>query len=679
MKITYPHPGIWCIRHDEPEAITPVSVRRRTPHTEGLAAMPGVGSSPVPESALSFRQTSRGLVLTLEIDRSENIYGFGLQLKSMLASGKKRQVRVNADPRVNTGDSHAPAPVFFSSAGYGVYVDTARYASFYVHTHAEPFTEEWRVRVNSKGGRGGQSVEALYASERCGHRVVVDIPVAQGVDVYILAGPTLLDAVRRYNLFSGGGCLPPVWALGNWYRAFVETTADGVRGLMDEFETHEMPFSVLGLEPGWQTARYPNTFAWDREAFPDPEGLTRELLDRGLRLNLWENAFVDPDAPFAEALRGHCASETSTDGLAPDFLDPQGREAFQGWHDSEFVAKGVSGFKLDECDNSDFSPMAWSFPEWAEFPSGADGEQMHSLYGVLYQDVIEEMYRRRGEKTFGLVRSSGAMAAPYPFALYSDLYDHREFIRGVVTAGFCGMLWTPELRHAKSEEDLLRRVQSAVLSPCALLNPWYIPLPPWVQIDYDKNHAGERMEDVDGLRARIKTWLDLRASLVPYLYTAFHRYAVEGVPPFRALVMDHPEDPETALIDDQWMIGPDVLFAPLVAGEAERELYLPEGMWCDYHTGEHLEGGKRHIRSCSLDEVLLFVKEGCVIPAASGNPAAGGELVLEPRVYGQTQGVDGVWEGEDGPVNYALEVDEGHVRLVAEEDSPVQLGQARFL
>ncbi len=604
------HPGIWRCRIGQPEAITPVAVRKVLPSESGLEALGSVSESPLVASDIEVRRTARGLVISLNVSRAENIYGFGLQLRSMLASGRKRTVRTNADPRVNTGDSHAPAPVFFSTAGYGVFVDTARYASFYVHTHAKPYTEEWKERVNTKEGRAGQSIEALYGSDRSGSRIVIDIPAAQGVDLYLMAGPDLLDAVRRYNLFSGGGCQPPEWALGNWYRCFVETDQAQVMERVEEFEQHNMPFTVLGLEPGWQTSRYPNSFVWNREKFPDPEALAQTLADRGLQLNLWENAYAAPDAPFVEQLEPGAASEISTDGIVPDFLHPAGRAAFQNWHESEFVLKGVSGFKLDECDNSDFSPMAWSFPEWAEFPSGADGEQMHNLYGIHYQDAIQEMYTRNGRETFGLVRSSGALAAPYPFALYSDLYNHREFVRGVVTASFCGMLWTPEVRDAKSVEDFLRRVQSVVLSPCSLINPWYVPLPPWEQIDYDKNHAGVRMPEADELRAEVKRWLDLRATLVPYLQEAFAKYAADGTPPFRALVMDYPQDSNCVTIDDQWLIGGDLLFAPLFAGENERRVYLPAGEWRNYFSETTYAGGQWHTLECPLERILLFKRNG---------------------------------------------------------------------
>ena len=106
-----------------------------------------------------------------------------------------------------------------------------------------------------------------------------------------------------------------------------------------------------------------------------------------------------------------------------------------------------------------------------------DGEQYHSMFGLLYSQVMMEAL---GEtKTLSEVRNMGALAAPYPFVLYSDLYEHQDFIRGVANASFSGLLWSPELRDAHSREELLRRLQVVVFSVQCLINAWYCPDLPW--------------------------------------------------------------------------------------------------------------------------------------------------------------------------------------------------------
>ena len=106
-------------------------------------------------------------------------------------------------------------------------------------------------------------------------------------------------------------------------------------------------------------------------------------------------------------------------GLVPDFHDPKARQVFGDFHGSTLIDRGIDGFKLDECDDSDYTG-GWSFPEVSQFPSGLDGEQMHSLFGLEYQRTLWKQFEERQRPTYSLVRSSGALASPYPFVLYSD-------------------------------------------------------------------------------------------------------------------------------------------------------------------------------------------------------------------------------------------------------------------
>jgi alpha-D-xyloside xylohydrolase len=309
--------------------------------------------------------------------------------------------------------------------------------------------------------------------------------------------------------------------------------------------------------------------------------MIRTLADQGFRVNLWEHAFTHPTSPIYESLLPLSGDYEVWDGLVPDFLLPAAQKVFSDFHEQEHVAIGVSGYKLDECDNSDFT-RNWSFPEMSRFPSGADGEQMHSFFGRRYQETIQSIFDRRDQPTYGLARSSHALASPYPYVLYSDLYDHRDFIRALVNSGFSGLLWCPEVRDARDAEDLIRRLQTVVFSPLAMVNAWYIKDPPWKQY-------GTAVED------QCRAIIEWRMKLIPDLETAFNRYQGQGIPPFRALVLDYPDDPATWAIDNQYMMGENMMIAPVVHGEHERDVYLPEGEWTDFFTGEQLSG-KRSIR-----------------------------------------------------------------------------------
>ncbi|MCU1258937.1 MAG: glycoside hydrolase family 31 [Bryobacterales bacterium] len=603
------HPGIFKFTLGTPEQITPVSTRRYAPVSTD--SLPGISTAPVTPKG---RISKRGYLVTLPLAPNELVYGLGLQLQSFIQRGLKKKLRVNADPKVDSGDSHAPVPFYVTTRGYGVLIDTARYATFYCGNKKRKGIPD---EAGSRTGDGFVSPVGLPAAYNRYNfnqpsEVLIEIPEAQGVDVYIFAGPSLREAVQRYNLFSGSGPIPPRWGLGMWYRASQDFTQDEVLKLSAEFRQRRIPCDVIGLEPKWQTHAYSCSYVWS-DRFPDPAAMVENLAADHYRLNLWEHAFTHPSSPIYKDLLAHSGDYEVWGGVVPDFLQPEAREIFADFHEKTHVALGVSGYKLDECDNSDFTGN-WSFPEFSAFPSGADGEQMHSLFGLRYQDTIQSIFEKRKQPTYGLVRSSGALAAPYPYVLYSDLYDHAEFIKGIAKSGFSGILWTPELRDAKNEEDLIRRLQSVALSPMALINGWYIRNPPWKQIERAANNKDQIDPYWEQLESRCREVMNLRMRLVPYIHSAFIRYHRDGLPPFRALVMDYPQDPQTWTIDDQYMMGDNIIVAPVVAGQHERSVYLPEGDWHDYWTG-YRHSGRIQVRA-PLERIPIFVRGGTILPLA---------------------------------------------------------------
>ncbi len=184
------------------------------------------------------------------------------------------------------------------------------------------------------------------------------------------------------------------------------------------------------------------------------------------------------------------------------------------------------------------------------------------------------------------MRNAGALAASYPFVLYSDLYDHREFVRAMANSGFSGLLWTPEVRHAGSKEEMLRRLQTVVFSPQCLINAWYCEEAPWKALDCEDE---------------VRDLLKLRMTLVPMLQEAFANYKARGIAPIRALVSDFTDDPETYAIDDQYLFCDKLLVAPIFTGETGRKVYLPAGAkWRDYFTKEPVESGWLEVSTTSI-------------------------------------------------------------------------------
>ena len=467
--------------------------------------------------------------------------------------------------------------------------------------------------------------------------MLVDIPAAQGIDIYIFAGPQMVEAVARYNLFSGGGAVPPLWGLGLQYRGKGDFSAEDSLSLARSFRTNGIPCDCWGIEPGWQSGSYPCTFVWNTEHFPDPADFVKQMTDLGYRLSFWEHCFTRDSSPIYKALLPLSGSYRVWGGLVPDFSLDGARKVFLAQHEQVlFSLNGPGAMKLDECDNQP-SGQQWSFPESSRFPSGMDGEQMHSLLGVLYQQTMLEPFRKRNQRTWGLVRDSQALAAPLPYVIYSDSYDHRCYVRGLANEGFSGLLWVPEVRDASSHEDLYRRLETVIFSPQALVNTWYMKLPPWLQINRDRSNAGEVMPEHGEATETVRELINLRMSLIPYLYSAFNEYHLAGTPPIRSLVMDYPSDAKTYAIDDEFMFGPALLVAPQFAGQEKRKVYLPPGKWHDFWTGEEIAGGREIEVGKPSDEIPLFVKDNSLLPLAVPVDHVTKETVfdLTVRVYGQ--------------------------------------------
>lgn len=664
MEFTQIENGIWTLRIGTPEPHTPVSMRKFPIKSGALTAMPD-RALPGLLDELQFGQSKRGLTITLPMDSAEDIYGLGLQLKSVNQAGRKRILRVNSDPVSDTGEGHAPVPFYISTAGYGLFIDTFRHVEIYFGTNTAKGQSAGMTEVNKPHEEFSES--ALYALKRSHERrqIVIDIHAVDGADLYFFSG-NVREVVQRYNLFSGGGCLPPMWGLGVWYRPYGGSTQETVLKLADEFRRDNIPIDVIGIEPGWHSHSYACTYDWSY-LFPEPQKMLDTLAAQNYKVNLWEHIFVYPAAEFYKKLLPYSADCEVWNGLVPDFATPEAVKIFSDHHREKFVKNGVAGFKLDECDNSDLNPSNWSFPDTAQFPSGMDGEQMHASIGTLYQGLIYDIYRSENHRTYSQVRSSGALAAPLPFVLYSDLYDHKDFIRGMVTSGFSGLLWAPEVRDCDNVPDLLRRMETVMFSAHALYNSWRIPNPPWKQTDIEKNLAGELMNDAEAVTAIIRRYHEVRMSLLPYLYSAFAEYRDTGLPPVRALVMDFGDDLNVRSIDDEYMLGPDLLVAPMTLEDGtSRTVYLPAGTWYDFWDNTPYDGGRAFEVKAPYDKIPVFVRDGAILPLAEPVQCVTSDTVftIRPKAFGD--GHLGCTLVDDDFTTFAFEQGVQHrVRLIA--------------
>ena len=633
IKWTVVAPGVWKGIVGKPEAYNLLTASGSKPNTPGLEKL-SAGSFPFLQTDIAGSARDGKTFLRFPLDEEEQLYGFGLNFQTVHQRGKILELHVDHYNGKDNGRTHAPTPFYISSNGYGVFINSARYLKIYAGT---------AVRKNSKNApeEKDRNTDKSWTSRPYSDAVEILIP-ANGVEVYVFAGPTSLDVVRRFNLFNGGGVLPPRWGLGFTQRVKSTYTSKEVEAEVNEFEEKGFPLDFIGLEPGWQSKSYPGTFEWDESRFPQSDLFVKKMLIRGIRLNLWINPYVSKKAGFFQSIEPYTASHTVWAGAVPDFNTKQARSIFFNQLQKSQVSIGVSGYKIDEVDGYDF----WLWPDVATFPSGISAEQMRQTYALLMQRYTAEMFHKQNQRTYGLVRASNAGGSSMPFVIYNDYYDHKDFITALINSSFAGVLWTPEVRASKSGEEWLRRMQTVVFSPMAMINAWASGTKPWSYPEVSE---------------AVKQMALLRMQMMPYWYSEFARYHFEGTPPFRAMALEpgfkHQVTKEVAAkinleenpyveatlkeIKDQYMAGEYLLVAPMFAGENKRQITLPKGRWYDFYTGEFAGDGEVITVEPGLNKIPVYVKDGGIIPMMNPllrSPKKGEKVDIEIRFYGEKVG-----------------------------------------
>lgn len=664
-------PGVIKLSVGVADKFTPYGILGGHPMTEAMRRLPEA-ELPFDIDDILVEVNGRGCLITVPLAEGEQLYGFGMQYGTFGHRGTRKRPIVNDNPLNDLGYTHAPQPFYVSDRGYGILVNTARYTTFLCGSNTKIAQDASDTEGNKD--KIADAPSQLYDNRGGGTQVFIDVPGAKGIEVFVITGRDLLDVVKRYNLLSGGGCLPPMWGLGFKYRVKGDAVQDSVYRFARYFREHDIPCDVLGLEPGWQTASYSCSYRWSDERFPNHQGMLDTLRQAGYKVNLWEHAYVHPSSPIRGAMEPYAGDFLVWNGLVPDFLLPEARKIFGEYHRG-LIEEGVSGFKLDECDNSNiaYGSATWCFPDVAQFPSGIDGEQMHQLFGSLYVNTIDDLYRRLNRRAYQDYRSSGLFMSSRNAVLYSDTYDHRQYIQALCNAAFGGLLWCPEVREARSAEDFFHRLQTVILSPQAMVNAWYLQYAPWLQFDRGKNERGEFLPQAGHYEACARALINLRMQLLPYLYQAFYVYRTEGVPPFRPLLMDYPDDERLQAVSDQYMMGSDLMAAPLYGDGKTRKVYFPQGVWYNFNTHERYEGGREYEVAVDFDQLPLFVRRGALLPLAEPVPYvdAGTVFRLRCRVYGTPQAECRLFE-DDG-VTYDFEKGDCNIVTLKAADGKVDV------
>lgn len=527
------------------------------------------------------------LHLQVELAAKEDITGFGEQFSRLVKNGQQIVLRAEDALGTGTGRAYKPVPVWHSTAGYTALLNTG-------------------AQVVADVGHQRASVLSLQ------------IPGAE-LDLVLTAGPDPRERLREYTEITGRATVPPLWAFGYWMGRCRYHSATEMLDVARSMRARQIPCDVLHLDPDWLVVDRLNTdFIWNTDRFGDRAEFVAALAEQGCRLSLWELPYLDPHSPrYAEAAdagylvrddAGEIAEVAGTptpDGrhrALIDFTNPAARRWWQQLHD-DFLMDGVAVFKTD---------FGEGLPDDVALADGTPAVHAHNLYPLLYNRAVSEhLGVRTGRPPLVWGRSGWAGSHRYPGQWGGDAESTVAGLQATLRGGLSYALsapgfWSHDIGGFFGPELTpglyVRWTQLGALSPLMRAHGLR-PREPW--------QFGEQALTI------CRDWIRLRYQLLPYLWQAAHRSAAAGLPMLRPMALEFPTDAFAAAIDDQFLLGEDLLVVPILDDGTEpvtRQFYLPAGEWVDLVDGSVVTGPGIHTRTVALAQMPVLVRTGTAIP-----------------------------------------------------------------
>ena len=489
-------------------------------------------------------------------------------------------------------------------------------------------------------------------------------------DLYLLSGGNENAVCKEFRTLIGRSYIPPKWAFGLAQSRWGYKTEEDVREVARQYKEHNLPLDMICMDIDYMQD-YAD-FTVNKERFPDLAKLSADLKAQGIRLVPIIDAGVRIDSNDPTCTEGlekgyFCKKADGTPFVAAvwpgkayfaDFLRPEVREWF-GHKYKALTDCGIEGFwndmnepslfysperlraflndmaalrEKDNIEQEEFFPrviggamgLMNSPADYASFYHEVDGQkvrhdQVHNLYGGSMTRAAGEAFAdlRPGQRTLLYSRSSfigshryGGIWLGDNNSSWAQLLANIQMMPSVQMCGFlysgadlCGFSsdTTPDLA--------LRWLEFGLLTPLM------------------RNHSavGTRMQEYyrfPEVLPAVRNMIRLRYALLPYLYSEFMKAALENTSYFRPLAFDYPDDPDAREVEDQLLLGEGLMVAPVYVQNAHgRHVYLPEPMKLlrlravDDYDEEILPAGHHYIR-CALDEMLLFLRPGHIVPVA---------------------------------------------------------------
>jgi alpha-glucosidase len=504
------------------------------------------------------------------------------------------------------------------------------------------------------------------------------------LNYYFFYGPSLKKILNRYADLTGHMPLPPLWALGNQQSRWSYYPDTMVEEVANEYRKRDLPLDVIHLDIDYMQSY--RVFTWNRERFHDPKALSEKLGRQGVKLI----TIVDPGVKY-QPVAGSAGQITSiTPELEPqdqryyvfeqgvqknyfqrrrngdlfiprvwpgesafvDYTLPAAREWWGGLHRA-YTDNGIAGIWNDMNEPADFVDQTGknqidvvSYDE-GEKSTHAKNRNVFAL--LMARATYEGLERLRpNQRPYVITRAAYAGIQRYSTMWTGDTNSTWEALAMNIpmftTLGLSGEAFVGSdvggFMGRGNGELLVRAYQISFLAPFCRNHK--------VIDGYDQEpwRFGKYYEDI------IRKYLKLRYQFLPFLYTTLEEAHQTGAPLFRPLVLNYQNDPNTYNLDDEFMIGNDLLVAPVVKPDVTRRLvYLPGGAWYDYWTNKKYEGGTMVSIDAPLETVPMFVRAGAIIPTGPQLNYVG-EKPIDPITFN-------IYPDDKGSASLTLYEDDG--------------------
>ncbi len=442
---------------------------------------------------------------------------------------------------------------------------------------------------------------------------------------YFIYGPELISVAEQYVRLTGVPELPPLWSLGYHQSKWSYYPEAKVHEVANEFRKRNIPCDVIHIDIDYMDGF--RCFTWDKNRFPDPQKMLRELKEQGFKsvLIIDPGIKIDPEYEvFRTAFeKGYFCKRQDGDLMRgkvwpgecnfPDFTNPEVRKWWATLF-KELAEQGVAGIWNDMNEPSVFE--IGTFPD--DVRHHYDGNDVshrrgHNVYGMqmaraTYEGMKQYSYPNR---PFILTRSgfsgvqrfsamwTGDNVASWEHLWIANVQCQRLSVSGISFCGtdIGGFIGDPD------GELFVRYIQMAIF------HPFFRGHSSSDQGDKEPWAFGEVYEEL------IRKAIELRYRLLPYIYTAFWQYVNKGTPMIRPLSFISQNEQQAIYRQEEFGFGDQLIICPIGERMATgRWMFLPRGNWYNYWTGSMMKGGSEVWVEGTLDRFPLFVKAGALIP-----------------------------------------------------------------